>query len=254
MYVNVLIGLVVAGILLGNMLRVLREYERAVIFRLGRFVGVNGPGLIFLIPFIDRMVKVDLRIHTVDVPPQDIITRDNVSVTVNAVVYRRIVDAKVAVLSVEDVAYATTQVAQTTLRSAMGRAELDTILAKQEDLVHDLQAMISQQVAAWGVEILAVELKDVQLPEDMKRALARRAEAERERRAKVIHAEGELSAAQRLVDSAHLLEREPSAIHLRFLQSLAEVAAEKNSTVVLPLPIDWMKFLETGKLPSVVVS
>jgi regulator of protease activity HflC (stomatin/prohibitin superfamily) len=229
------------ALVVGNAVRVLREYERGVVFRLGRFLGVKGPGLVWLLPFLDRLVKVDLRIHTDDVAPQDVITRDNVSVTVNAVVYRRIVDAERAVLRVEDVGFATTQVAQTTLRSALGRADLSTLLAEQERLSGDLQGMIAGQVAVWGVEILSVELKDVQLPVEMRRALARRAEAERERRAKVIHAEGELAAAERLAESARLLSREPSAVHLRYLQSLVEVAAEKNATIVLPLPLELMR-------------
>ncbi len=234
-------ALVLAGVvvlLLANTFRIIREYDRAVVFRLGKFVGVKGPGFVWLIPFIDRIVRVDLRIHTEDIPPQDIITRDNVSVTVNAVVYRRIVDAERAILAVEDVAFATAQIAQTTLRSALGRADLSALLMEQERLSTDLQAMISAQVGEWGVEILSVELKDVQLPEQMKRALARRAEAERERRAKVIHAQGEQASAQRLVESADILSATPAALHLRFLQSISEVAAEDNSTVVLPLPME----------------
>ena len=227
----------VAILVLANTFRVLREYERAVVFRLGRFTGVRGPGLIVLLPFLDRVVKVDQRIYTDDIPPQDVITRDNVSVAVNAVVYRRIVDPQRAILSVEDVAFATAQVAQTTLRSALGRADLDTLLTKQEDLAGDLQSMISQQVADWGVDILSVEMKDVQLPESMKRALAKKAEAERERRAKVIHADGELAAAGQLSRSAEILAEQPTAMHLRFLQSITEVASENNSTTILPLPL-----------------
>lgn len=227
----------VAILVLANTFRVLREYERAVVFRLGRFTGVRGPGLIVLLPFLDRVVKVDQRIYTDDIPPQDVITRDNVSVAVNAVVYRRIVDPQRAILSVEDVAFATAQVAQTTLRSALGRADLDTLLTKQEDLAGDLQSMISQQVADWGVDILSVEMKDVQLPESMKRALAKKAEAERERRAKVIHADGELAAAAQLSRSAEILAEQPTAMHLRFLQSITEVASENNSTTILPLPL-----------------
>ncbi len=226
-----------------NTFRVLREYERAVVFRLGRFQGVRGPGLIVLLPFFDRVVKVDLRIYTDDIPPQDVITRDNVSVTVNAVVYRRIVDPRRAILGVEDVAFATAQVAQTTLRSVLGRADLDTVLTKQEDLGADLQTIVAEQVAEWGVEILAVDMKDVQLPETMKRALAKRAEAERERRAKVIHAAGELSAAEQLSASAEILATQPIAMHLRFLQSITEVASENNSTTILPLPLQIVRSL-----------
>ena len=232
-----------------NTFRVLREYERAVVFRLGRFQGVRGPGLIVLLPFVDRVVKVDLRIYTDDIPPQDVITRDNVSVTVNAVVYRRIVDPKRAILGVEDVAFATAQVAQTTLRSALGRADLDTLLTKQEDLGADMQTIIAQQVTEWGVEILAVDMKDVQLPETMKRALAKRAEAERERRAKVIHAAGELAAAEQLSRSAEILATQPIAMHLRFLQSITEVASENNSTTILPLPLQVVRSL-MGKIAA----
>ena len=232
-----------------NTFRVLREYERAVVFRLGRFQGVRGPGLIVLLPFLDRVVKVDLRIYTDDIPPQDVITRDNVSVTVNAVVYRRIVDPRRAILGVEDVAFATAQVAQTTLRSVLGRADLDTLLTKQEDLGADLQGIIGQQVTEWGVEILSVDMKDVQLPETMKRALAKRAEAERERRAKVIHAQGELSAAEQLSASAEILGTQPIAMHLRFLQSITEVASENNSTTILPLPLQMVRSL-MGKMTT----
>jgi len=245
-----LLALGVGVVLLANLFRVLREYERAVVFRLGHYIGVKGPGLVWLIPLVDRLVKVDLRIHSEDVPPQDIITRDNVSVTVNAVVYRRIVDAEAAVLGVEDVAFATSQVAQTTLRSAVGRVDLDVLLAQREQLSSDLQSTIAAQVARWGVEILNVELKDVLLPESMKRALARKAEAERERRAKVIHASGELAAAQRLAESADRLSTQPAAIHLRFLQSLTEVAAEKNSTWVLPLPLELLRAIARPNDPS----
>ena len=243
------VGAAVAILVLVNTFRVLREYERAVVFRLGRFRGVRGPGLIVLLPFVDRVVKVDLRIYTDDIPPQDVITRDNVSVTVNAVVYRRIVDPSRAILGVEDVAIATAQVAQTTLRSVLGRADLDTLLTKQESLGADLQGIIAQQVAEWGVEILSVDMKDVQLPETMKRALAKRAEAERERRAKVIHADGELSAAEQLSSSAEILGTHPTAMHLRFLQSITEVASENNSTTILPLPLQIVRSL-MGKLTT----
>ncbi|GIX07101.1 MAG: membrane protein [Candidatus Poribacteria bacterium] len=212
---NVLI-VVVLGVLLYNAVRVLREYERAVVFRLGRFVGVRGPGLVLLLPFVDRIVRVDLRIHSDDIRPQDVITKDNVSVTVNAVVYRRIVDPERAVLGVEDVHFATAQAAQTALRSALGRVDLTTLLSRQEEVVANLQAVLSAQVREWGVEVLSVQMKDVQLPDSMKRALARRAEAERERRAKIIHAQGERAAAEKLVASAELISQEPIALQLRY--------------------------------------
>lgn len=235
------VGLIFAVVVGANLFRVLREYERAVVFRLGRYKGVKGPGLVWLIPLVDRIVRVDLRIHTDDVSPQDLITRDNVSVTVNAVVYRRVVDAEAVVLGVEDAAFATAQVAQTTLRSVLGRVTLEELLTHRERLSNDVKAMITDQVGRWGVEILGVEVKDVLLPESMKRALARKAEAERERRAKIIHAEGERAAAERLAESAERLSFQPGAMHLRFLQSLVEVAAENNSTWVLPLPLELLR-------------
>ena len=245
---NIVIAAAVIA-LLANMLRVAREYERCVVFRLGRFVGAKGPGLVFLIPFIDRIQKVDLRIHTDDIPSQDVITKDNVSVTVNAVVYRRITDAKASVLGVEDVAFATSQVAQTALRSTLGRADLNALLTEQERLSADLQTIIARQVEDWGVAILSVEIKDVQLPESMKRALARRAEAERERRAKVIHAQGELAAARRLSESAAVMSAQPTAMQLRYLQSITEVAAENNTTTIIPLPTELSDLLRllTGR-------
>ncbi|MDE0020676.1 MAG: SPFH domain-containing protein [Candidatus Poribacteria bacterium] len=229
--------------LLYNTFRVFQEYERAVIFRLGKFVKVKGPGLVLLIPFIDRAVKADLRIQTEDIPPQDVITRDSVSITVNAVLYRRVIDPELSVLAVEDAPFATSQASQTALRSALGAADLDAVLTEQERLADDIQAIISEQASGWGIQILSVEMKDVILPEDMKRVLARRAEAERERRAKVIHAEGELSAAERLSQSAQILSQEPFALHLRFLQSLSEVASENNETTVVPLPTELARLL-----------
>ena len=236
-----------AAFLLYHTFRVLQEYERAVIFRLGKFRKVKGPGLILLIPLIDRAVKADLRIHTDDIPPQDVITRDSVSITVNAVAYRRVSDAELSVLAVEDAPFAASQASQTALRSALGSVDLSAVLTDQERLASDLQAVISEQVRPWGLEVLSVEMKDVILPEDMKRALARSAEAERERRAKVIHADGELSSAARLSESAEILAREPFALHLRFLQSVSEVASENNETTVVPLPTELARLLSKPK-------
>jgi regulator of protease activity HflC (stomatin/prohibitin superfamily) len=221
---------------------VLREYERAVIFRWGRLarglIGGNGPGVVIIIPFIDKMVRVSLRTVTMDVPPQDVITRDNVSVKVNAVIYFRVVDQERAIIQVEDYLYATSMMAQTTLRSVLGQSQLDDLLSKREQINGDLQRIIDQQTEPWGVKVNAVEVKNVDLPQEMQRAIARQAEAERERRAKVIHAEGEFEASQRLADAADVISRNPAALQLRYLQTLVEVAAEKNSTTIFPIPID----------------
>ncbi len=225
-------------ILLFNMIKVLREYERGVIFRLGRLLGAKGPGLIILIPIIDKMVRVDLRVITYDVPPQDVITRDNVSVKVNAVVYFQVVDANRAIVSVANFFEATSQIAQTTLRSVLGQHELDDLLANREKINAELQRIIDDQTNPWGVKVSVVEVKNVDLPPEMTRAIARQAEAERERRAKVIHAEGEFQASQRLADAAKVISTEPAALQLRFLQTLTEVATEKNSTTIFPVPID----------------
>ena len=231
--------------ILSSSVRVLREYERAVVFRLGRLVGLRGPGLFFLVPIVDRMVKVSLRTVVLDVPTQDVITRDNVSVKVNAVVYFRVFEADKAVVEVENFLYATSQMSQTTLRSIVGAHELDDLLAARDDLNRALQEVIDRQTDPWGIKVTSVELKDVDLPPEMKRAMARQAEAERERRAKVIAAEGEYQAAQRLADAADIIEGKPAALQLRFLQSFVEMAAEKNSTILFPLPIDILKpFLE----------
>src|ERR687893_212577 len=219
-------------------IRILREYERAVVFRLGRLVGQKGPGLIFLIPAVDRMVRVDLRTVTLNIPPQDLITRDNVSAKVNAVTYFRVVDACSAVVEVERYLAATSQIAQTTLRSVLGKAELDMLLAERERLNEALQQIIDDQTDPWGVKVTAVEIKDVEIPTAMQRAMARQAEAERERRAKVIHAEGEFQASRRLRDAAEVIAPSPGALQLRYLQTLAEVGASGNSTVVVPLPVD----------------
>jgi regulator of protease activity HflC (stomatin/prohibitin superfamily) len=221
---------------------VLREYERAVIFRWGRvargLIGVNGPGVVIIIPFIDKMVRVSLRTVTMDVPPQDVITRDNVSVKVNAVIYFRVVDQERAIIQVEDYLYATSMMAQTTLRSVLGQSQLDDLLSKREQINADLQRIIDQQTEPWGVKVNAVEVKNVDLPQEMQRAIARQAEAERERRAKVIHAEGEFEASRRLADAADVISRNPAALQLRYLQTLVEISAGKNSTTIFPIPID----------------
>ena len=222
--------------------KVLPEYERAVIFRWGRLargiVGGNGPGVLIILPLIDKMVRVSLRTVTMDVPPQDVITRDNVTVKVNAVIYFRVVDPQRAIVQVEDYLYATSMMSQTTLRSVLGQSQLDDLLAKREQINADLQRIIDQQTEPWGVKVSAVEVKNVDLPQEMQRAIARQAEAERERRAKVIHAEGEFEASQRLADAAHVMSQNPVALQLRYLQTLVEIAAEKNSTTIFPIPID----------------
>jgi len=238
-FVLVIIALIVVGKLTFN---VLPEYERSVIFRLGRLsrgvIGGNGPGLVVIVPFIDRLTRVSLRTITMDVPPQDIITKDNVTVKVNAVIYFRVVDPERAIVQVEDYLYATSMMAQTTLRSVLGQSQLDDLLSKREQINSDLQRIIDQQTEPWGVKVSAVEVKNVDLPQEMQRAIARQAEAERERRAKVIHAEGEFEASQRLADAADVISRNPAALQLRYLQTLVEISAEKNSTTIFPIPID----------------
>ena len=224
--------------ILSSAIRILREYERAVIFRLGRLIGVKGPGLIILIPIIDRMVRVTLRVVAMDVAPQDVITKDNVSIKVNAVVYFRVMNADRAIVEVEDYLYATTQLAQTTLRSVLGQVELDQLLAEREQINQQLQRIIDVQTDAWGIKVTLVEIKHVDLPVEMQRAIAKQAEAERERRAKVIHAAGEAQASEKLLEAAQVLSQNPVTIQLRFLQTLTEVAAEKNSTLIFPVPID----------------
>ncbi len=236
----VLLLIVVVVMFLASAIKVLNEYERAVIFRLGRLIGSKGPGLIILIPLIDKMVKTSLRLVALDVPPQDIITRDNVSVRVNAVVYFRVVDPNNSVVAVENFLYATSQLAQTTLRSVCGEAELDELLAEREKLNLKLQEILDKHTDPWGIKVANVEIKHIDLPDEMKRAMAKQAEAERERRAKVIHAEGEFQASQRLADAAKILEN-PISLQLRYLQTLTEIAAEKNSTILFPLPIDIVK-------------
>ncbi len=225
--------------MLWTSLRVLREYERAVVFRLGRLKGAKGPGLVFFVPFgVDRMVKVPLRIVALDIPPQDVITRDNVSVKVNAVVYFRVGNPIRAVVEIEDYLFATSQLAQTTLRSVIGQAELDQLLAEREHFNDILRNIIDEGTDAWGIDVTAVEVKDIDLPQEMKRAMARQAEAERERRAKVIAAEGEFQASTKLAEAASVIGKHPSALQLRFLQTVTEIAAENNSTTLFPIPID----------------
>jgi regulator of protease activity HflC (stomatin/prohibitin superfamily) len=230
--------LFLAVLVLSSAIKVLREYERAVIFRLGRSIGQKGPGLIILIPIIDKMVKIPLRTVTMDVPPQDVITRDNVSVKVNAVIYFRVLDPTKAVLQVENYLYATSQIAQTTLRSTLGEADLDDLLSKREKINQELQMVIDRHTEPWGIKVSTVEVKNVDLPQEMQRAIARQAEAERERRATVINAEGELQASQKLQEAATVIAREPLAMQLRYLQTLAEIATENSSTIVFPVPID----------------
>jgi regulator of protease activity HflC (stomatin/prohibitin superfamily) len=219
-------------------IKILREYERGVIFRLGRLIGAKGPGLIFIIPGVDKLLRISLRTVALEIPPQDVITRDNVSIKVNAVVYFRVLDPNKAVVEVENYLYATSQLAQTTLRSIIGQSQLDELLSERDKINVELQDILDKQTEPWGIKVSLVETKQVDLPTEMQRAIARQAEAERERRAKVIHAEGEAQAAQKLAEAANIISVYPAAIHLRFLQTITKVAAEKNSTTILPLPID----------------
>lgn len=231
-------------IILSSAIKILREYERAVIFRLGRLIGgtgVKGPGLIFLIPVIDKMVRVSLRTVVMDIPTQDVITRDNVSIKVNAVVYFRVIEPQKAIVGVENFLMATSQLSQTTLRSVLGQSELDEILSQREKINHKLQQMIDTSTEPWGIKVSDVEVKQIDLPQEMQRAMAKQAEAERERRSKIISAEGEFQASQRLADAAKVLAEQPSAITLRYLQTLREIATEKNSTILFPIPIDLLK-------------
>ena len=239
--VAVLILLALAVAVAGASVRVLREYERAVVFRLGRLLGQKGPGIVLLIPIIDRMVRVDLRTVTFEVPPQDVITRDNVPAKVNAVAYFRVMDPVKSVVEVERIRNATSQIAQTTLRSVLGRADLDTLLSEREQLNDSLQQIIDEQTEPWGVKVVTVEIKDVGIPQGMQRAMARQAEAERERRAKIINAEGEFQASERLFDAAEVMSGNPAALQLRYLQTLLEIGTNQNSTIVLPVPIDLIK-------------
>jgi len=237
-FIYLAIGLFIVLFILSTAVRVVSEYERGVIFRLGRLIGVKGPGLFFIIPYIDRMVKVDLRVVTMDVPAQDVITKDNVTVRVNAVVYFRVVSPADAVIKVLDHYKATSQISQTTLRNVLGQSELDELLSQREQLNQRLQVIIDEHTDPWGVKVSIVEIKDVELPESMRRSMAKQAEAERERRAKVIHAEGEYQASGRLADAAEVIAREPVTLQLRYFQTLTEIATEKSSTIVFPIPID----------------
>lgn len=233
---------------LSQALKVLREYERGIVFRLGRVIGVKGPGLIILIPIIDKMVRVDLRTITFDVPPQDVITRDNVSVKVNAVLYFRVLDPQKAIINVENFFEATSQIAQTTLRSILGQFELDELLTTRDKINSQLQTIIDEQTEPWGVKVSVVEVKNVDLPADMTRAIAKQAEAERERRAKIIHAQGEAQAAEKLAEAADIISKSPMALQLRYLQTLTEISVNNSSTVVFPLPMELIKpFMELGK-------
>ena len=231
-------ALIIVLFFLSSAIKILREYERGVIFRLGRLIGAKGPGIIFLIPVVDKMVKVSLRTVAMDVAPQDVITRDNVSVKVNAVIFFRVIDPREAIVQVEDYLYATSQISQTTLRSVLGQAELDDLLAERERVNQQLQRIIDQHTDPWGVKVTAVEVKHVDLPQDMQRAMSRQAEAERERRATVINAAGEYQAAERLAQAANVLAATPVAVQLRFLQTMREVASERNTTTFFPIPID----------------
>ncbi|TDH29194.1 slipin family protein [Segetibacter sp. 3557_3] len=224
--------------LLGSCIKILNEYERGVVFRLGRMVGVRGPGLILLVPFIEKMVKVSLRTVVMDVPPQDVITQDNVSIKVNAVIYFRVIQPEKAIVEVENFLMATSQISQTTLRSVLGQSELDDLLGQREKINQRLQQIIDNQTEPWGIKVSTVEVKQIDLPQEMQRAMARQAEAERERRSKVISAEGEFQASQRLADAAKVLSEQPSALTLRYLQTLREIAVENNSTTIFPVPID----------------
>ena len=241
---TIVIAVIFLIILFSAAIRILREYERGVVFRLGRLVdreGIRGPGLILLIPFIDKMVKVSLRTVVLDVPPQDVITQDNVSIKVNAVVYFRVMEPQKAIVQVENYLLATSQLSQTTLRSVMGQSELDDILSQREKINHRLQQIIDSQTGPWGVKVTNVEVKQIDLPQEMQRAMARQAEAERERRSKVISAEGEFQASQRLADAAQILANQPSALTLRYLQTLVEISSEHNTTTIFPVPIDILK-------------
>ena len=241
MSITAIVILVIVLLIVISGLKILYEYERGVIFRLGRIVGVRGPGFIVVIPFLERMVRVSLRLVTMDVPPQDVITKDNVSVKVNAVVYFRVVEPNRAILQVENYLYATSQLAQTTLRSILGQVELDELLSEREKLNLKLQEVLDKQTDAWGIKVTMVEVKYVDLPQEMQRAMAKQAEAERERRAKVISAEGEFQAAAKIAEASEILAANPVSLQLRFLQTINDVSSEKASTIILPLPLDMLK-------------
>ena len=243
----VVVLIILLVLVLASGVRVLREYERGVIFRLGRLIAQKGPGLIFLIPIVDRMVRIDLRTVTLTVPPQEVISRDNVTVRVNAVAYFRVIDPNRAVTEVENFLLATSQISQTTLRSVLGKAELDALLSERERLNIELQRIIDEQTEPWGVKVTTVEVKDVELPADMQRAIARQAEAERERRAKIISADGEFQAAEKLAQAANIISANPATLQLRYLQTLLDIGVNQNSTIVFPLPLDMVKpFLPFG--------
>lgn len=235
------VAVVIVLLILISGIKIIREYQRAVVFRLGRLVAARGPGIIYVIPLIEKIVRIDLRTVTMDVPPQDVITRDNVSVKVSAVLYFRVLDPNRAILEVENYLFATSQLAQVTLRSVCGQAHLDELLSERDKINARIQGIIDQQTDPWGIKVVLVEVKDIDLPPDMQRAMAKQAEAERERRAKVIHADGEFQASQKLAEAAEIIGKEPIAMHLRFLQSLVQVSAEKNHTIVLPVPIDILR-------------
>lgn len=246
--IAVIIVIAVIAIVLFSTIKIAREYERGVVFRLGRLLGVKGPGLFLLIPFVDKAVRVDLRTITLNVPPQEVITRDNVTVKVNAVAYFRVVESEKAIVQVENFLVATSQIAQTTLRSVLGTVDLDHLLSEREQINERLQAIIDQQTAPWGVKVSVVEVKDIELPQAMQRALARQAEAERERRAKIIAAEGELQASEKLTQAAEVIAREPAALQLRYLQTMNEISSERTSTMIIPLPIDLFEpFIKKGR-------
>ncbi|PKM99590.1 MAG: hypothetical protein CVU78_05460 [Elusimicrobia bacterium HGW-Elusimicrobia-2] len=238
---------VIVVIILFNAVRIVKEYERGVIFRLGRLVGARGPGLFFLIPGLEKMDKIDLRVVTLDVPSQDVITKDNVPVKVNAVCYFRVMDPEKAIVEIEDFVMATSQISQTTLRSVVGQAALDEVLSSRDKINTELQKIIDQATDPWGIKVSRVEIKDVQLPADMQRAIARQAEAERDRRAKVIHAQGEFEASVKLTEAAKIIDQSPSAIQLRYLQTLTEIATENNSVTVFPVPIDILRAITQKK-------
>lgn len=243
--IGIMVGLFFLLILLTNIFKILKEYERGVIFRLGRLIDTKGPGLIVLIPGIDKMVRVDLRVITYDVPPQDVITKDNVSIKVNAVLYFQIVEANKAIVSVANFFEATSQIAQTTLRSVLGQVELDDLLTNREKINSELQRIIDDQTEPWGIKVSVVEVKNVDLPPEMTRAMAKQAEAERDRRAKIIHAQGEFQASTKLAEAAKIIATAPNAMQLRFLQTLSEIATEKNSTLIFPVPIDLLGAFKT---------
>jgi regulator of protease activity HflC (stomatin/prohibitin superfamily) len=244
------VAALVISTLIGAAVKVVQEYERGVIFRLGRLVGAKGPGLFFIIPFIDRMVKIDLRTVTLDIPSQEAITRDNVTVRVNAVAYFRVTDPEAAVVRVENYMLATLQIAQTTMRSVLGQSELDELLSKREEINQRLQEIIDEQTAPWGIKVSIVEVKDVELPQEMKRAMARQAEAERDKRAKVIHAEGEFLAAQQLSEAANIISAAPSALQLRYLQTLSDISSDQSRTIIFPLPMDLISAFVGGRQPE----